>query len=237
MKKKVSGKTGVLCSAGGSSFFSAVDILCSEREYRYDDFYLIVDRDCDAEKQARQRRIAYTRVVESDKECFSVQVAEKFRQVGCDCVIMLFSRIVSSDLFFVLPTLNIHPSLLPEFKGIGGVSQAYKKCSRMLGATLHSTNDEVDAGPIIAQVVTPLSANISIEVMNKISYVQKTYLVICAVDLFRNGVFEIQPVSQEVIWRKSFRTTRSVSPALCSQKCARAFNNFQHDLGLDILIP
>jgi phosphoribosylglycinamide formyltransferase 1 len=236
MSKEISGKTGVICSAGGGAFFSAVDMLCAEKEYRYDDFYLIVDRDCAAEKQAQQRCMPFTRIVEPDKQCFSAQAAEKFQQAGCDCVIMLFSRLVSSDLFSVVPTLNIHPALLPAFKGIGAVNQAYKACSRFLGATLHSTNDELDGGDIIAQVVTPLSINMSIEIMNRISYVQKSYLTLCAVDLYRNGVFEIQHESQQVIWRKLFRMTPSACPALCSEKYTLAFSNFQRNLGVDFIV-
>ena len=49
--------------------------------------------------------------------------------------------------------INIHPSLLPGFKGAKPYHQAYEKGVKLVGATAHYINNDLDEGPIIAQGV------------------------------------------------------------------------------------
>jgi phosphoribosylglycinamide formyltransferase-1 len=52
--------------------------------------------------------------------------------------------------------LNIHPSLLPAFKGLNPQAQALQAGVKMSGCTVHFVSEEVDAGPIIAQAAVPV---------------------------------------------------------------------------------
>lgn len=52
--------------------------------------------------------------------------------------------------------LNIHPSLLPSFRGLEPHAQALAAGVRVSGATVHFVRDEMDAGPIVAQAVVPV---------------------------------------------------------------------------------
>jgi phosphoribosylglycinamide formyltransferase-1 len=55
--------------------------------------------------------------------------------------------------------LNIHPALLPAFKGGQAVKDAIKYGVKVTGATVHFVTEEVDAGPIILQAVCPVKNN------------------------------------------------------------------------------
>ena len=52
--------------------------------------------------------------------------------------------------------LNIHPSLLPAFRGLRPQARALEEGVRVSGATVHFVSEEMDAGPIIAQGVAPV---------------------------------------------------------------------------------
>jgi phosphoribosylglycinamide formyltransferase-1 len=55
--------------------------------------------------------------------------------------------------------LNIHPSLLPEFKGLHTHEQALQAGARLHGASVHYVTPELDGGPVIAQVRVPVQAD------------------------------------------------------------------------------
>jgi phosphoribosylglycinamide formyltransferase-1 len=52
--------------------------------------------------------------------------------------------------------LNIHPSLLPAFKGLNPQQQALDAGVRISGATVHFVTPELDSGPIVAQAAVPV---------------------------------------------------------------------------------
>lgn len=54
--------------------------------------------------------------------------------------------------------LNIHPSLLPDHRGLDTHARALARGDRIHGASVHVVTPELDAGPVIAQVVIPVQA-------------------------------------------------------------------------------
>ena len=64
-----------------------------------------------------------------------------------------YMRLLSADFVARYPNriLNIHPSLLPAFPGVGAQSQAVAYGAKISGCTVHFVDENLDAGPIIAQ--------------------------------------------------------------------------------------
>ena len=55
--------------------------------------------------------------------------------------------------------LNIHPSLLPEFKGINTHARALAAGTRQHGASVHFVTNDLDGGPVIVQASVPIRAD------------------------------------------------------------------------------
>ena len=73
-------------------------------------------------------------------------------------VLAKYMRILSSEFVANYPDrlINIHHSFLPAFVGASPYSQAYERGVKIIGATAHFVNEQLDQGPIIAQSVIPI---------------------------------------------------------------------------------
>ena len=67
-----------------------------------------------------------------------------------------FMKILSKEFVEKYPTVNIHPSLLPSFKGKDAVSQALNAGVKLAGCTVHWVNEKIDSGKIIEQASCPV---------------------------------------------------------------------------------
>ncbi|MEQ5800685.1 formyltetrahydrofolate deformylase [Halomonas sp. H10-9-1] len=88
------------------------------------------------------------------------QVWRVVEETGAELVILArYMQVLSSDMCEKLSgrAINIHHSLLPGFKGARPYHQAYEKGVKLVGATAHYINDDLDEGPIITQGVEPVS--------------------------------------------------------------------------------
>lgn len=86
-------------------------------------------------------------------------IVEVFRQYGVEWVIMAgWMRIVTPVLLDAFPqrVINIHPSLLPSFRGVHAVEQALAAKVKITGCTVHFASLEVDSGPILIQAAVPV---------------------------------------------------------------------------------
>jgi len=74
-------------------------------------------------------------------------------------VLARYMRVLSSAAIAALPPrmINIHHSFLPAFAGASPYRQAFDRGVKLIGATAHFVTEELDAGPIIAQDVIPVS--------------------------------------------------------------------------------
>ena len=95
----------------------------------------------------------------STREYFEQEIINIFTQNNVEIVVMAgWMRIVSSKLInkYNNRLINIHPSLLPSFKGLDAVQKAIDYGVRISGCTVHLVSSEVDSGPILIQSAVPI---------------------------------------------------------------------------------
>lgn len=81
-------------------------------------------------------------------------IAAALKQAGVDYVIMAgYMRMVHAPILDAFPNrvVNLHPALLPSFKGAHAIDDAYAYGVKVTGITVHFADDKYDCGPIIAQ--------------------------------------------------------------------------------------
>ena len=63
--------------------------------------------------------------------------------------------------------INIHPSLLPKYKGLNAIGQALESGDLNTGCTVHYVTEELDSGTIIGQETVPILPNDTLEVLTE----------------------------------------------------------------------
>ena len=171
-------KVGFLLSAGGAAFDAAVRL----SKLPPDLCHVVVDRDCGAMKKAQRLGISTTLCNAPDKEDLSEAAHKAFRDAGCAFVVMQFSRLVSGVLYDRILTVNLHPSHLPAFPGMNAVGAAHDAKMPTQGATLHCVDEGIDTGTIIAQTVSAIPNQASLDQRRALSYRQKVILTLALID-------------------------------------------------------
>ena len=165
---------GFVISAGAAPCFKALELsgIGSKKAH------IVSDRPCKGLEIAKMRGISNELISFTNREEFSKLAAKSFKRNNCSAAIMLFSRLVSSELYKNILTLNIHPSLLPSFKGFNAIEKAVMAKVQYQGATLHKVNEEIDGGEILAQTIFPVEPFWDIKIRKRLSYIQKTALIL-----------------------------------------------------------
>lgn len=116
----------------------------------------------DCEGVTRQFDIPYYHIPvtrDTKKEAEARQL-ELLRDHQVDCIVLArYMQIVGRELIGAYPNriINIHHSFLPAFAGARPYHAAFDRGVKIIGATSHYVTEELDAGPIIAQDVVPVS--------------------------------------------------------------------------------
>ena len=96
---------------------------------------------------------------------------DKFKDVlnsNVDLIVLAgWMRIIKNPESFPAPMINVHPSLLPKYKGLHAVEQAMKAGEEYTGCTVHYVNEELDGGEIIIQKEVPILAADDVESLTK----------------------------------------------------------------------
>lgn len=180
-------RIGIISSSGGSAFLEA-SIACPHVE-----FVVLTDRPCGIEHGCKARGIDCIRIENKSNTAFSRLAADTLSQgAAVDVVVLFFTRLVTAPLLDRFTVLNIHPSLLPAFKGLNAVDAARRSGARFFGATLHVADDTPDRGPIIAQACQPIESGTTIERLRTASFIHKVSLFLLAVDLLESGHLSVR---------------------------------------------
>ena len=154
-------RLAVLASGSGSNFQALVEAL--RNEPRLEVVLLIVNRPgCGARKRAEEldvpcQLIDHTRF--DSREAVDAAVVQALQNAAVELVVMAgWMRIVTPALIspFQGRLLNIHPSLLPAFRGMHAIRQALVAGVSQTGCTVHEVVEDVDAGPVLGQQAVPI---------------------------------------------------------------------------------
>ena len=79
-----------------------------------------------------------------------------------------YMRLLSQNFVNSLPSkfiVNVHPSLLPKYKGINAIKQAIDDCAEYTGVTIHYVDEGMDSGSIIKQEIIKINENDTVETL------------------------------------------------------------------------
>lgn len=94
-----------------------------------------------------------------DRASFDAEVTREIEDAGCELVVLAgFMRLLSEEFcaHWRDRLINIHPSLLPSFKGLDVHQRMLDAGVRFGGCTVHYVRHEMDTGPIIVQAAVPV---------------------------------------------------------------------------------
>ena len=145
----------VFASGGGSNF---ENLALKSAESGFDIKVLIADSpDAFAVKRAEKLNIPSViidRGAYADKQKFEKDIREALSGFNIDYIVLAgFMRILSAEFINAYKDriINLHPSLLPSFKGRNGIIDAYNYGVKVTGVTVHYVDAGIDTGKIIAQ--------------------------------------------------------------------------------------
>ena len=151
-----------MCSGNGTNFENIVtNPICNTHEV-----VLMIHntKHCGAVKRAAKWGIPHVRIPHKDED----KMIEMFRAWIVDLIILAgYMRVIKNPSAFPAPMINVHPSLLPKYKGLNVVERAMEAGEERTGCTVHYVNDELDGGEIIIQREVPILPKDSVESLTK----------------------------------------------------------------------
>ena len=135
-------RIGVMCSGNGTNFENIIKV-CNK-----DEVVIMIHN----EKNSK------------DEDT----MIEMFQRCRVDLIVLAgYMRIIKNPNAFPAPMINIHPSLLPKYKGLDAVGQALESGDVITGCTVHYVTKELDSGQIIDQSVVPICPDDSIDTLTQ----------------------------------------------------------------------
>ena len=190
-------RLGILASGTGTNFEAIADAVTAGR-VDATICVLVCNREgATVVDKARARGIETVVVphrAHSDRHMFEEAVAAALSARGVELVVMAgFDRLVTTTLLSRFPqrVINIHPALLPAFKGLDAQRQAFEYGARIAGATVHLVDEHMDHGPIIVQAAVPIYGNDDAETLRQRILAQEHVIYPFAIQLFAEGRIEV----------------------------------------------
>ncbi|MEH2296435.1 phosphoribosylglycinamide formyltransferase [Nostoc sp.] len=120
------------------------------------------------------------------REEFDQKIVQTLRHYDVEWVVLAgWMRLLTSVFIDAFPDniINIHPSLLPSFKGIHAVEQALASGVKITGCTAHIACLEMDSGPILMQAAVPVLPDDTAETLHARIQIQEHRILPLAIAL------------------------------------------------------
>ena len=165
-------RLGIMCSGNGTNFENIVRT-CSK-----DEVVIMIHnkKECGALKRAAKFGIPHCYVNAKDED----EMIELFKAWNVDLIVLAgYMRIIKNPSAFPVPIINVHPSLLPKYKGLHAVEQAINNREEFTGCSVHYVNEELDGGEVIMQSEVPILPEDTIKSLTK-AIQRKEYAILPA---------------------------------------------------------
>ena len=172
-------RLGIMCSGNGTNFENIVRT-CSK-----DEVVIMIHnkKECGAVKRAAKFGIPHCHVHHKDED----KMIELFKAWNVDLIVLAgYMRIIKNPAAFPAPIINVHPSLLPKYKGLHAVEQAMESDDTVTGCTVHYVNEELDGGEIILQGKVPILPEDTVESLTKAIQRQEYAILPLAIEEIRS---------------------------------------------------
>lgn len=184
----------VLASGGGTNLQALIDAYPEELAV------VAGDRsDAYAFERARRAGIPVEHVdpeLFEDRGKYDAELAGRLAAYDVELVVGAgYLRLLSGEFLARFPDLiNVHPSLLPEFKGLRAVERALESGAESTGVTVHYVTEEVDSGPVISQEKVPIREDDDADtLLARLHPVEHRLLVEAVADYFRGRASGSRP--------------------------------------------
>lgn len=131
----------------------------------------------------------------SNKEDFEAKIIQHLEENKIDLIALAgFMRILGPELIakYKGKIINIHPALLPSFKGAQGIEEAFSYGVKITGVTVHFVDEKTDHGPIILQREVSIEERDTLESLEKKIHKIEHKLYPEAIQLFVDGRLELE---------------------------------------------
>ena len=166
-------RIAILASGEGSNFQELIN-LSKSNNFDIDIRILITNNpNAGCILRAKKSNISYKIIKNYDyekKEYFENEIINTIKKYDVELIIMAgWMKIMSSKFVneFKNKVINIHPSLLPSFKGNNAIQEAINNGSKITGCSVHFVEPEVDSGNLIMQAALTISKGDNLETLTK----------------------------------------------------------------------
>jgi phosphoribosylglycinamide formyltransferase-1 len=172
-------KLGILASGSGSNFEAVAQAIEDKQLNAQIQVLIYNNPSAKAADRAAKRGIKTVLLNHREykqREALDQKIVNTLRQYDVDWVILAgWMRVITSTFIDAFPNriINIHPSLLPSFKGIHAVEQALQAGVKITGCTVHLVCLEVDSGAILMQAAVPILPDDTAETLHARIQVQE----------------------------------------------------------------
>jgi len=189
---------GVLISGAGTNLQAIIDRIAAGRLDCT--LHLVVSNRPGVQGLARAEAAGIpTRVIEHGafprREDFDAAIVHALRAAEVDLVLLAgFDRLLTPVFLtaFPLRVMNVHPALLPAFKGLHVQRQALEYGVKIAGASVHFVDEHTDHGPIIIQGAVPVFAEDTEEALRDRILAVEHEIYPAAIQLFAEGRLRVE---------------------------------------------
>lgn len=196
-------KIGVLLSGSGTNLQAIIDAIAGGLPT---DIVLVVSSRPDAYGIERARAAGIPTLVMNREKYADVlaadaQIVEALQEAGAEYVVMAgYMRKVTSVMLDAFPNrvLNLHPALLPSFKGAHAIADAFNAGVKVTGVTVHFANADYDKGPIVAQRAITVAENDTLDTLEAKIHDVEHVLYPEVIGLIAEGRVAVDPSTNKV---------------------------------------